>query len=217
MIIKLHHKPQPKYAPAILLSHVKKILLILVLFIALSYFFFDRPVAIYFHDHSSYLTEIAEGFSDILKPPTLMVALPILYFLNKILWRREKLSEPLRLLVFALPFSFLLAKIFKYLLARDRPKRLFSEGIYGFHFIGHANPEFSFPSGHACIIGAIVGALACFMPKYTWHLFSLGILLSFCRVIEGDHYVSDVVAGVVLGALLSQLLFIVMKKQKFQF
>lgn len=217
MIIKLHHKPRPKYAPAILLSHAKKILLILIAFIGISYFFFDTPVAIYFHDHPSFLTKMAEGFSDLFNPPTLMVALPILYFLNKVLWKQEKLSEPLRLLVFALPFSFLMVKIFKYLLARDRPKRLFSEGLYGFHFMGQANPEFSFPSGHACLLGATVGALACFMPKYTWHLFSLGILLSFCRVLEGDHYVSDVVAGVVLGALLSQLLYIVIKKQKFHF
>lgn len=217
MIIKLHNKPQAKFAPALLLGRARLILIALCLFVVLSYFFFDKPVAYYFHTHASSLQPLAELISDIIDPFTLLIALPILFFLNRSFWKKEKLTEPLKLLVFALPFSFLITKIFKFLLARDRPKRLFSEGLYGFHFIGSATPEFSFPSGHACMIGAIMGAIACFLPRYTFHLITLGLVLSFSRVIEGDHFLSDVIVGVILGALVSQLLYIAMKKQKFLF
>jgi len=217
MIIKLHNKPQAKYAPALLISYYRPILLGLVIFITISYFFFDRPIAYYFHGNVSSFEGLAEFVSDVMNPFTLLIAIPILYFLNRSFWKKDKLTEPLKLLVFALPFSFLITKIFKFILGRYRPKSLFSEGLYGFHFIGSSSSEFSFPSGHACMIGAIMGVIALYRPKYTLHLIAVGIVLSFSRVVEGDHFLSDVVAGVILGSLVSQLLYVLMKKQKIQF
>ncbi|MCX6990892.1 MAG: phosphatase PAP2 family protein [Chlamydiae bacterium] len=215
MIIKLNLKPKPKYYPAVLLSYGPKILLALLIFVVISYFYFDRAISLYFHNDNTSIEKMANKVSALINPAFLLIALPILYFLNKLFWKNAKLQEPLKLLVFALPFSFAVTKLCKLLLSRDRPKRLFIDGTYGFQMLG--NGDFSFPSGHACVVGAIVGSLACFMPKYTWLLFFAGILISFSRVIAGDHFLSDVVAGAVLGALMSQLLYMIMKKQKFLF
>lgn len=213
MIIKLNLKP--KYYPAVLLSYAPKILLALVFFVVISYFYFDRPISLYFHYENTSLEGLADKVSALINPVFLLIALPIIYFLNKLFWKNANLYEPLKLLVFALPFSFTVTKLFKILLSRDRPKRLFFDKTYGFHFF--ANGDFSFPSGHACVVGAIVGSLACFMPKYTWPLLFAGILISFSRVIQGDHFLSDVLTGAVLGALMSQILYLIMKKQKFLF
>ena len=215
MIIKLNLKPKPKYYPAVVLTYAPKILLALVIFVVISYLYFDRPISLYFHNDNNSLEKIAHKVSALINPVFLLIALPILYFLNKLFWKNAKLYEPLKLLVFALPFSFAVTKLCKLLLSRDRPKRLFFDGTYGFQFLGHG--DFSFPSGHACVVGAIVGSLACFMPKYTWPLLFVGILISFSRVIAGDHFLSDVIAGAILGAIMSQLLYLIMKKQKFLF
>ena len=215
MIIKLNLKPKPKYYPAVLVSFAPKILIALLVFVLISYFYLDRAISLYFHNDNTSLETIAEKVSDFINPVFLLIALPILYFLNKLFWKNPKLYEPLKLLVFALPFSFAVTKLCKLLLSRDRPHRLFADGTYGFQLL--ANGDFSFPSGHACVVGAIVGSLACFMPKYTWPLLFTGILISFSRVIVGDHFLSDIVAGTVLGSLMSQILYLIMKKQKFLF
>ena len=215
MIIKLNLRPKPKYYPAVLLSHAPKILVALVFFVVISYIYFDRAISLYFYTDNTSLASFADKVSALINPVLLLIALPIIYFLNKLFWKNAKLYEPLKLLLFALPFSFGVTKLCKLLLSRDRPKRLFFDGTYGFQFLG--NGDFSFPSGHACVVGAIVGSLACFMPKYTWPLFFVGILISFSRVIAGDHFLSDIITGAVLGALMSQLLYVIMKKQKFLF
>jgi membrane-associated phospholipid phosphatase len=215
MIIKLNLKPKPKYYPAVLVSFGPKILIALLIFVLISYLYFDRGVSLYFHNENTSFQGLAVKVSALINPVFLLIALPIIYFLNKLFWKNANLYEPLKLLVFALPFSFAVTKLCKLLLSRDRPKRLFLDGTYGFQLF--ANGDFSFPSGHACVVGAIVGSLACFMPKYTWPLFFAGILISFSRVIVGDHFLSDVIAGAVLGALMSQLLYLIMKKQKFLF
>jgi undecaprenyl-diphosphatase len=133
------------------------------------------------------------------------------FFISKHLRWSVALSSCLRLLIFSIPFSLAIVHILKSGLARYRPKQFFSQALYGFDLQSSFSHNCSFPSGHACIIGAIVGALACSYPKYTWHLLALGIILSMSRVLALDHYLSDILAGITIGAMTSQALFIFMK------
>lgn len=91
---------------------------------------------------------------------------------------------------------------------------------YGKTFISRERPEdvayyavehFSFPSGHATTAIALYGLLAYFLYRHyqahaqrTLLLWVAGILIlavGFSRIYLGVHYLSDVLAGFILGAL----------------
>lgn len=215
MIIKLHQKPIAKYHPAILLSYAKWIILALIAFVILCYFFVDIPLTVYLSNNLTFLKPVASFFSAIFSPFTLLVATPILFFLNHFLWKKEILKELFRVLIFAIPLSFFAVKILKHIFHRTRPAKLLAFGDYGFHLFGHSSSGTSFPSSHACMIGAVFGALSCIYPKYTVQFMLAALIISFSRVIELEHFLSDVACGCIVGALIAQLLYVFMKKRKF--
>jgi undecaprenyl-diphosphatase len=63
----------------------------------------------------------------------------------------------------------------------------------------------SFPSGHASASFAVAGVIARFYPSWAWPAWTLAGFVSLTRVIRGSHFVSDVVAGVVLGLVVGTL------------
>lgn len=65
----------------------------------------------------------------------------------------------------------------------------------------------SFPSGHAVRVGALAVLLSTKLPVWG-ALISVvwAILVGFCRIALGAHYASDIVAGLLLGALIGILL-----------
>ncbi|WP_299825892.1 phosphatase PAP2 family protein [uncultured Pontibacter sp.] len=91
---------------------------------------------------------------------------------------------------------------------------------YGKTFISRARPadvayyeveHYSFPSGHATTALALYGLLAYFLYRhynkspyrnlYLWLAFILTLLVGFSRIYLGVHYLSDVLAGYLLGLL----------------
>jgi undecaprenyl-diphosphatase len=70
--------------------------------------------------------------------------------------------------------------------------------------------QFSFPSGHAMSAFAIAVPLSMFYPQLQIALLALSLSIAASRVLLGMHFVSDVVAGSIVGAALgygSYLLF----------
>ena len=91
---------------------------------------------------------------------------------------------------------------------------------YGKTFISRARPadvayyeviHYSFPSGHATTALALYGMLAYFMYRHysksryqklcLWGAVILSVLVGFSRIYLGVHYLSDVLAGFLLGLL----------------
>jgi undecaprenyl-diphosphatase len=64
---------------------------------------------------------------------------------------------------------------------------------------------FSFPSGHATLAMAMAVVLSYHFPKVRVAIYILAVLVGFSRVYFGVHYLSDVMAGFVLGGLLGWL------------
>jgi undecaprenyl-diphosphatase len=70
--------------------------------------------------------------------------------------------------------------------------------------------QFSFPSGHAMSAFAIAVPLSMFYPQLQVALLALSLSIAASRVLLGMHFVSDVMAGSLVGAALgygSYLLF----------
>lgn len=102
----------------------------------------------------------------------------------------------------------LIVEILKNLFYRPRPY----EVINVHQIVPDHELSVSFPSGHATIFFSF--AFAFYGTKYFWPFFILACIGSFARVIAGLHYPSDILAGAILGGLLT-LLFRRLLKTKF--
>ncbi len=68
--------------------------------------------------------------------------------------------------------------------------------------------DFSFPSDHATATGAIVcGLFLAGRRQLAWVATGLGALLVFARVYVGAHYPTDVVGGLIFGAIVVAVLY----------
>jgi undecaprenyl-diphosphatase len=65
--------------------------------------------------------------------------------------------------------------------------------------------QFSFPSGHTITAFAVTAALAGFYPEMLPGLLFCAVSIAASRVVLGMHFLSDVLAGAVLGVTLGAL------------
>ena len=68
-----------------------------------------------------------------------------------------------------------------------------------------ASTDPSFPSDHAAGAFAIAIALLLFWRRAGWLAIAFAALIGFSRIYAGEHYVSDVLAGVLIGTLAALL------------
>ena len=59
--------------------------------------------------------------------------------------------------------------------------------------------QFSFPSGHTMTAFSIALVVSYFYPSLEWPLYFLAASIGVSRIVLGMHFLSDVLAGVVLG------------------
>ncbi len=123
----------------------------------------------------------------------------ILFIMAGYLWQKPRLVKTFTGALFSLAAGGIAVQIFKHLIGRARP----AEGLGDMVFIG---PHFSpggydaFPSGHTTAMFALLGFVCRFYPAWTVPLYIAGFLLSLLgRVITGQHFLTDVVGGAVLG------------------
>lgn len=111
-------------------------------------------------------------------------------------WRRES-----GLLVVCVLGAGVLLNIVKPLFGRARPRLWWREEIEGFHWFALGSDYASFPSGHATTVFAL--AVFCWLCWRSWTLrlsvLSFACLIAASRVMTGSHYLSDVLAGALLG------------------
>jgi membrane-associated phospholipid phosphatase len=97
----------------------------------------------------------------------------------------------------ALIASGLIARVFKILIGRPRPSTI-TDGL------AQWAPSFSaafnsFPSGHAASAFTFAAVLAAVLPSWRGALYASAAVIAFSRVGVDAHFLSDVVAGGLLG------------------
>jgi len=72
------------------------------------------------------------------------------------------------------------------------------------HCWAHLLPpdQFSFPSGHTITAFAVAVSLSCFYPALTAGLLFCAVSVASSRILLGMHFLSDVVAGALIGSML---------------
>jgi hypothetical protein len=95
--------------------------------------------------------------------------------------------------------------VLKTIFDQKRPDRLMIRGhLRGVPFSGKRLD--AFPSGHAIHIGALASAATVLRPAIRNLLWACGAGLVLTRVVLLAHWMSDVVAGLAIGALIERLL-----------
>jgi membrane-associated phospholipid phosphatase len=82
----------------------------------------------------------------------------------------------------------------------DNPS-LIGSGDYGFHPFHYGSAYESFPSGHATVLCALMIVLWVSYPRWRWLWALLGALVCVALVAMNYHFVSDVIAGAILGSI----------------
>lgn len=127
----------------------------------------------------------------------LVPAFLIFYFIVK---NKNRYMKILFLLV-AISASGLVNTLIKWVAGRNRPINLFDHGLFGFDYFEAIYELNSFPSGHTVTVFSLAAALSMLFPRFGFLAFIPAVVIALSRVIITSHFVSDVIAGAVVGIL----------------
>lgn len=138
--------------------------------------------------------------------PFVFVLLPFVYFYFDVVE-----DGPLIIYFFVYATGLVVSQgltyLFQRLVHRRRPFQ--SEHLQPIYQVRIPSP--SFPSGHAALVATTITLVVSFTgfmyPILLLTLALLGFLILFARVYGGLHYVSDILAGLLFGAVVTYLFF----------
>lgn len=90
--------------------------------------------------------------------------------------------------------------VLKHLVGRGRPKFMHADRSEFFPFGGMGWD--SFPSGHSMATFAVAAVLAVRFPKIRWLVTCWAVVVSVSRLFRASHFLTDIVAGAVLGVVI---------------
>jgi membrane-associated phospholipid phosphatase len=89
--------------------------------------------------------------------------------------------------------------VLKHVVGRMRPRYFESLGAFHFEPFSLAASKASFPSGHATTAAALIIAMGAVAPRWKSPVAMLALLVFLSRLAIEAHYVSDVLAGALIG------------------
>jgi membrane-associated phospholipid phosphatase len=93
--------------------------------------------------------------------------------------------------------------VLKHVVGRGRPK--FMHGDHS-EFVPFGGSGWdSFPSGHSMATFAVATVLAVRFPKVRWFMILIALAVSLSRLFRASHFLTDIVAGAVLGVLVGAI------------
>jgi membrane-associated phospholipid phosphatase len=93
--------------------------------------------------------------------------------------------------------------VMKHLIGRGRPKFMHVDASTFFPFGGKGWD--SFPSGHSMAAFAVATVLAVRFPRFRWPLMATALAVSVSRLFRSSHFLTDIIAGAVFGALIGAI------------
>lgn len=122
---------------------------------------------------------------------------------------RERLTRVAHAAVFffaAIAVSGIIVQAIKHLVGRARPTLLRQVGSFSFHPFSWPNAYASFPSGHTASAFAAATALSLLAPRWRLVWFAAATAIALSRVVVGQHYPTDILAGAALGMVVTMAL-----------
>lgn len=163
---------------------------------------FDNAVLSFFHGIVANTDGSLNGLVGILTALAKHGLVPLLIGAILFLFRKTRRSGVT--VVFALAIGGLVTKlILKNLIFRYRPYDTSAEFYGWWQLAGSANESgSSFPSGHATVAAAFAVAMFMTLPKkWSWSILLFPVLIAATRLYLCVHYPTDVLCGIIVGAL----------------
>ncbi len=105
------------------------------------------------------------------------------------------------------PLSFLLKSILKDLFGKVTTRAwLKHKYLYGFHWLDGRSDFSGFPSGHMLLFTVAALAVIRFYPRYRSTCIGFLLLMAVALIVTDYHFLSDVIAGVLLGYLVDSFM-----------
>jgi membrane-associated phospholipid phosphatase len=171
----------------------------------LSYIFTDIKVALWFHTlNNTWSYDVFNVITDFGESQWYLIAGMLLF----VIFRKTKPVNAYSGLFLSLSVavSGVSADIIKFIAGRARPTLYFSDKLYGFDFFHFEYEWISFPSGHAVTAFSVAIVLTILYPRWRVPFLFAGILIAFSRIFLTQHYISDVIAGSLLGIASTSIL-----------
>lgn len=111
------------------------------------------------------------------------------------------------LMLSTLAVGGLIVLVLKRSVARARPELFFEKGIYGLGESFSRVQQFnSFPSSHTYAAFAVAVVLGILAPRWRWVFLLLAALVAMSRLVNLDHYLSDVMTAAGIAVLVGHFL-----------
>ena len=186
-----------------------------IIFITVSFFYFDQPIALFFQ--SLDLNETASWLNWVTHlglGGTYIIGLFLLALFFRYLQKNRDLENKFWFLWSCVLVPSIICIVLKLLFGRARPILLFNHEIYGFHGLETSSAYWSFPSGHTTTIMGLAFGLSIVFPRGAYGFITAGLLIAISRILLTNHYLSDVLFATYLSFLeVSILLYWMDKKQ----
>ncbi len=196
------------------MTYKREIILFIVLATPLSlwcHFTVDIEVARWAIAHSNSLKKPFNALSTLAESQWWLVPSALLW----LLWRYVRIDLPkakkAAFMFIAVATTGIAVNILKIIFAKARPSELKHHDLFGFQWF-EMHPHFaSYPSGHTTTAFTIATVLTLMFPRYGVAFYLFGALMALSRVLSAWHYPSDVIAGAMLGTVVTLLLYNVTK------
>ncbi len=207
--------------------------LFFVALILFSYFFLDKTIAHYFLSHvDSY--EVIGDFLSKFGESHWYIGVGILGFTYFNYYKKDELlKQQFLFLLYINIFSGLISLVSKFIFGRIRPWGFRDNGDeFGFllfqnfdigviekfkyqfiTLVDSPTTYTSFPSGHSTTIFAIFTYIIILFPKYMYLWLGISVILASARLLDNDHFLSDILAGVLVGTLSTLFIYSKMRKK----
>ncbi|HLN23494.1 MAG TPA: phosphatase PAP2 family protein [Patescibacteria group bacterium] len=172
--------------------------------IGLSMALADLPVAMFFHDiRDNLLVQIAAATTDAGLAVWYLVGAAILFLLFHFVLHHRQIAKMSAFVFASVAASGIVADVLKVVFGRTRPKLLFRDELFQFHWFKFGADWNSFPSGHSTSVATVTVALCLVLPGWTPIFLPLGVVLIATRVITTAHYLSDTLFATYVGVTIT--------------
>ncbi len=178
-----------------------------ILLLVGSYYFIDRPVAhwakVYCVGKSNTLFLAITQLGD---STWYLVGSAVGFLFFRYVKRYPLYAHRYAFVFASVAVSGIVADMIKAIAGRFRPEMWFTHGLYGFDFFHVTASMISFPSGHTATAFSLAMVLSKLYPKYALIGWAIALAVGISRVMVSMHYVSDVIAGAMVGVVSVHLL-----------
>ena len=158
-------------------------------------FFLDQPV-LHLMDMMQHplLIAVMEWFSHLITVFFVLILFTALFLYE------EKQYRYIGVLLVSFGLALVFSKGFKFLFMRTRP-----QGMQFMNLLGVELPDYAFPSTHATMGFSVLAVLDKKFERLKAFWIFLAVMIAFSRIYLYEHYLSDVVAGSILGFYIGKI------------